>query len=29
MPRLDETTLAWKFLPKGARDETLAARKGG
>jgi len=28
-PRVDETTLAWKFLPKGGRDETLAVRKGG
>jgi len=26
-PRVDETTLAWKMLPKGARDETMAARK--
>jgi peptide/nickel transport system substrate-binding protein len=26
-PRVDETTLAWKLLPRGARDDTTAARK--
>jgi len=25
-PRVDETTLAWKMLPKGARDETVAKK---
>jgi len=27
VPRVDETTLAWKMLPKGARDEAVAAKK--
>jgi peptide/nickel transport system substrate-binding protein len=25
-PRVDETTLAWKMLPRGARDETVARK---